>query len=82
MDCLVKYDVVEGLRASVYNEDGSRETFREMKSERAYMRQEEQLSAKPGNIEEFEVNVGVYQASALSPLLFAIVMKARTQDIS
>ena len=34
-----------------------------------------------GRTEEFEVEVGLYQGSALSPFLFAIIMDKLTEDI-
>jgi len=35
-----------------------------------------------GNSSSFEVKVGIYQGSALSPLLFVIVMKATSREFS
>mgnify|MGYP007071599789 CR=1 FL=1 len=39
------------------------------------------VRTKNGNSEEFEVKVGVHQGSVLSPLLFAVVMEALTQEV-
>ena len=39
------------------------------------------VRTKHGNGEEFEVKVGVYQGLFLSPLLFACVMEALTQEV-
>ena len=39
------------------------------------------VRTKNGNSEEFEAKVGVHQGSVLSPLLFAAVMEALTQEV-
>ena len=46
-----------------------------------YVNSRSKVKALPGTSEEFEIGVGVHQGSALSPLLFVVVMQEVKKDV-